>query len=58
MILNKKQRQSNHSGGNKAGPTMRHLLFFTLPCATIPAGAARIINADHPILSVYEGSMK
>jgi hypothetical protein len=58
MILNEKQRQSNHSGGNKVGPAMHHLLCFTPPCASIPAGAARIINADHPILSVYEGSMR
>jgi len=47
-----------HSGGNKVGSTMRHLLFFTLPCATIPAGAARITYTDHPILSAYDGSMR
>jgi len=37
---------------------MRHLLFFTLQCATIPAGAARITYTDHPILSAYDGSMR
>lgn len=58
MIRNKKQRYSNHSGDNKVGSTMRHLLFFTLPCATIPAGAARITYTDHPILSAYDGSMR